>query len=96
MKQQTVSLSEQRKAENRTKIQMGGLVIKSGLADYLGINAGEDLQLDPLALEKANVLLGALVDALERVHEDPSITGTWAFLGEKEMRRNFILDKNKS
>ena len=37
--------TKERRAETRTKIQLGGLVMKSGLADLLNIQPGDDLQL---------------------------------------------------
>lgn len=51
---------QSRKAETRTKIQMGGLIIKSGLAEKLSIVPGDDLQLDIDKRDQAHVLLGIL------------------------------------
>lgn len=45
-----------RKAETRTKIMLGGLVLKSRLTDLLAITPGDDLQLDPSNWEKAAVM----------------------------------------
>ena len=84
--------SDQRKAQNRTKIQMGGLVLKSGLADALGITLGADLQLDTLEREKATTLLGALIEATENLLEDRigEIKQTWDYRGEKALRETFL------
>lgn len=55
----------ERRADTRTKIQLGGLVIKSGLADLLNIQPGDDLQLYDDHFDKAAILLGALLEASE-------------------------------
>lgn len=59
-----------RKQETRTKIQLGGLILKSGLADLLKIKQGDDLQLDALHRDKAHMLLGILLDAVEKFNSD--------------------------
>lgn len=46
MSKKVLFSKSQRKAEVRTKIQLGGLLIKSGLANEFAIHAGADLQLD--------------------------------------------------
>ncbi len=86
--------TDQRKAENRTKIQLGGLILKSGLADFLSIVPGDDLQLDSTKWDQATILLGALIESVERGRDDVALKETWAFLGEKEMRLSFITDKH--
>src|SRR5262245_1399317 len=72
----------QRKAETRTKIMLRGLVLKSRLTDLLAITPGDDLQLDPNNWEKAAVVLGALVDAYERLRldTDQSLYQEWAII----------------
>lgn len=89
--------SDQRKAQNRTKIQMGGLVLKSGLADLLGILPGADLQLDALERDKATTLLGALIEAAENLLEDKTgeIKHTWDYRGEKALRETFLKRSEK-
>ena len=81
-------MSHQRKAENRTKIQLGGLVLKSGFAEALGIFPGADLQLDENERDKAAILLGALLEIVDTVNwenaEDQK--QLWAYKGQKEMR----------
>lgn len=79
----------ERKAQNRTKIQMGGLVLKSGLADLLGIIPGADLQLDEQYKEKAVKLLGALITATETLLHDKGgeVLDTWIFKGQKALQQ---------
>jgi hypothetical protein len=81
-----------RKAENRTKIQLGGLILKSGLAEFLEINAGDDLQLDPIAREKATTLLGVLLYVTEQLQND--LDGTLkqecSHRGMKAMHQHFM------
>lgn len=78
----------QRKAEVRTKIQLGGLIIKSQLTDLLAITPGDDLQLDPSKWEKAAVILGALVDAYEKLQLDKehSLYQEWMTIGTKLLK----------
>ncbi len=84
-----------RKAENRTKIQLGGLILKSGLADHLKIELGDDLQLDPIAREKATTLLGVLLHITEQLKNDHD--GTFkqecSHLGMKAMMQQFLRSK---
>jgi hypothetical protein len=61
-----------RKLETRTKIQLGGLVLKSGLSDFLDITPGDDLQLDLDLRDKAHALLGMMKTIEEQVKEDPT------------------------
>ena len=61
-----------RKKETRTKIQLGGLLLKSGLTELLGIDQGDDLQLDLAKKEKAYVLLGILADSYNSVKDESS------------------------
>lgn len=61
-----------RKKETRTKIQLGGLLLKSGLTELLGIDQGDDLQLDFAKKDKAYVLLGILADSYNGVKDESS------------------------
>ncbi|AIL13941.1 hypothetical protein IM40_11470 (plasmid) [Candidatus Paracaedimonas acanthamoebae] len=85
-----------RKAENRTKIQLGGLILKSGLAEFLEINPGDDLQLDPIAREKATILLGVLLYATEHLQNDPDNTlkQECEYRGKKVMIQQFMKSKD--
>ena len=86
-------LTDQRRAQNRTKIQLGGLMIKAGFTHQLGINGGDDLQLDPSARDKATLILGALIEACERAQDDPDLVNLWRIRGEQLFRRDYIVDK---
>ena len=57
----------ERARRTRTIIQLGGLVIKSGLAEKLAIPIGEDLQKHHL--DKAAILLGFLIHNLQSLTE---------------------------
>ena len=61
-----------RKKETGTKIQLGGLLLKSGLTELLGIDQGDDLQLDFAKKDKAYILLGILADSYNSVKDDTS------------------------
>ena len=51
----------QRAARTRTLIQLGGLVIKSGLTQKLGIQIGADLQQEDDQRKRAYAFLGILI-----------------------------------
>lgn len=57
----------ERRARTRTLIQLGGLLSRVGLTEICKINEGEDLQLDPIAQDKAATLLGMLVSMIEQL-----------------------------
>ena len=61
-----------RKSHTRTKIQLGGLIIKSGLADLLEINLGDDLQLDLDQRDKSYIILGILDAVTKQIQNDNS------------------------
>lgn len=85
-----------RKAENRTKIQLGGLILKSGLASYLEIEPGDDLQLDPISREKATALLGVLLYIADQLNNnvDGSLKQECDHLGMKAMMQQFLRSKD--
>jgi hypothetical protein len=70
-----------RRLETRTKIQLGGLMIKAGLTEQLGIALGTDLQQDVHALNKATILLGALVHLSNKLDTTPQLKEEWERLG---------------
>lgn len=82
-----------RKAETRTKIQLGGLIVKSQLSEFLGITLGDDLQTDQDNWKKTAVILGALHEALERLQKDKhhELLNEWEFLGTKLMKYDYKL-----
>ncbi|MBY0501362.1 MAG: conjugal transfer protein TraD [Alphaproteobacteria bacterium] len=90
--------TSQRKAETRTKIQLGGLLLKSGLAEVFSITPGVDLQLDEEGREKATILLGALIDMRQNIvltHPKTSQKVEWAILGKSTFITHFLNMKQK-
>lgn len=77
-----------RKAETRTKIQLGGLVLKSKITEILGISAGDELELDLQKREKALIVLGALIDCQKRLEEDEEVLREWDYLARDCLSRN--------
>ena len=77
----TALSSSLRKQETRTKIQLGGLLLKSGLADCFDIFPGDDLQLDPEKHDYAMTLLGALIELKKAAEKDPDIYQYWFSVG---------------
>lgn len=62
-----------RKAQTRTKIQLGGLLMKSGLTDFLDINGGDDLQLNNDKKDQAYILLGILSECYDSIKDETSL-----------------------
>lgn len=60
---------QERRAETRTKIQLGGLVIKSKLSELVGIIPGEDLQLDQSKWNQAGLLFSLLSDVYGKLRD---------------------------
>jgi len=78
--------SKQRRAlETRTKIAYGGLVHKSNLPSYLGLELGDEVHKED-NYEKESVILGALIDAYENILNDPDQREHYRFLGEKSLK----------
>jgi hypothetical protein len=63
-----------RKSHTRTKIQLGGLLLKSGLTELLDIDQGDDLQIDFEKRNKAYILLGILSDSYNNIKNETSFT----------------------
>ena len=61
---------DQRKAKTRTKIQLGGLIEKSGILDDLNLTPGDDLQKDPDCHESVAILMGALCELRQNLHSE--------------------------
>ena len=57
-------MDQQRKARVHTLIQLGGLLVRSGVTEKLGIKIGADLQKDEIQKKKAYTLLGMFVTQL--------------------------------
>jgi hypothetical protein len=56
--------NQERAARTRTLIQLGGLVVKSGITEKLGVEMGADLQREEDQKKKAYTLLGLLISQL--------------------------------
>lgn len=87
-----------RKAETRTKVQLGGLILKSGLASFLEIESGDDLQLDLIARNKATTLLGVLLYMTDQLNNDVdgSLKQECDHLGMKAMMQQFLRSKDST
>lgn len=77
----------ERRADTRTKIQLGGLVIKSGLADLLNIQPGDDLQVYDIHFDKVAIILGALLEASELLDDKKE---EWHSRGSKTFTYDFL------
>ena len=77
----------QRAARTRTLIQLGGLVVKSGLAEKLGIEIGSDLQQEEDQRKRAYAFLGILIQQLSVNYnrEELEQIGRQSFSNEGEM-----------
>lgn len=85
----------QRKAHTQTKIQLGGLLIRSGLAALFEIHVGDNLQDNDVNQEKAAGLYGALEDFVRQLpnplpaelHQKFTTLGIKAFRTSRNGRR---------
>lgn len=84
-----LTTNHQRKAETRTKIQLGGILIKSGITDFFSISVGSDLQLDEQEREKVMLLLGALIEMNEKLSLNQTQKEEWALLGGSALADHF-------
>ena len=78
---------QKRASETRTKIAYGGLVHKSNLPSFLGLELGDEIHIEE-HYEKEAVILGALIDAYENLMSDPygEKRDHYRFLGEKSLK----------
>jgi len=78
---------QKRKAEASTKFAYGGLVHKSNLPSYLGLELGDQVHIEE-NYEKEAIILGALIDAYENLINDPysEKRDHYRFLGEKSLK----------
>ena len=80
--------SKQRRAlVTRTKIAYGGLVHKSNLPSFLGLELGDEIHIEE-NFEKEAIILGALINAYEEIMSDPEGERKehYRFLGEKSLK----------
>jgi hypothetical protein len=64
---QKVESGSLRKAHTRTKIQLGGLLAKTGILERFSINIGDDLQDDAENQDNAAALVGCIKDLLTQL-----------------------------
>jgi len=74
-----------RKAQTRTKIQLGGLVYKAGLLDLLGIHPGDDLQKNEQIFDAVATLMGAFLDLVDPLQHDDAQKMLWRERGKKAL-----------
>ena len=74
-----------RRAQTRTKIQIGGLVHKAGLLEPLGINPGDDLQKDEQNFDNVATLMGAFLDLVGPLQNDAAQKLLWKERGKKAL-----------
>lgn len=59
-----------RKAHTRTKIQLGGLVVKAGLLDPLNLHLGEDLGKVEQHFDNVAMLMGGFLESAGPLQKD--------------------------
>ncbi len=74
-----------RRAQTRTKIQLGGLIQKAGLLEPLGLHPGDDLQRDEQNFDAVATLMGAFLDLSEPLHHDETQKMLWRERGKKAL-----------
>jgi len=79
----------QRKARTRTLIQLGGLIEKAGLLDFVELETGQDLQKDPATFEDAATLMGALLSLKESFQDEEADAQKilWEARGKQELAK---------
>jgi hypothetical protein len=82
---QGLSSMNYRKAHTRTKIQLGGLVVKAGLLDPLNLRLGEDLQKDEQHFDNIATLMGAFLDLANPLQNDAAQKKLWCERGKKAL-----------
>lgn len=76
-----------RKAETRTKIQLGGLIVKAGLLEPLHLQPGDNLQKDEQNFDAVATLMGAFCDLSDPLHYDHAQKLLWREKGKKALAR---------
>ena len=80
---QGISSMNYRKAHTRTKIQLGGIIVKAGLLDPLNIHLGEDLQKDEQHFDNVATLMGAFLELANPLQNDTAQKILWRERGKK-------------
>lgn len=81
--------SRLRKARNRSLIQLGGLIAKSGILEKFDIEVGRDLQKDKDMEGRAATFYGALLEMKADIEDNISQTqrNLWKQKGKKELAK---------
>lgn len=74
-----------RRAQTRTKIQLGGLIQKAGLLEPLDLHPGDDLQRDGQKFDAVATLMGAFLDLSDPLHHDEAQKLLWRERGKKAL-----------
>lgn len=74
-----------RKAETRTKIQLGGLIVKAGLLEPLHLQTGDNLQKDEQNFDAVATLMGAFLDLADPLHNNSAQKILWKERGKKAL-----------
>jgi hypothetical protein len=74
-----------RKAQTRTKIQLGGLIQKAGLLEPLGLHPGDDLQKDEQNFDAVATLMGAFCELSQPLLKDDAQKLLWKERGKKAL-----------
>ena len=76
---------QRRAAETRTKIAYGGLVHKSNLPSFLGLELGDEVHIQE-NYEKEAIILGALIEAYEKIQENPEQRDIYKIIVEQSLK----------
>ena len=90
MYENELSPTARRKKETRTKIELGGLIVKAGLLDAFGITLGDNLEeKDESGTIKPEIkaLLGALIQIKETIANDEQSHTLWMQKGMKALTK---------
>lgn len=74
-----------RRAQTRTKIQLGGLVQKAGLLEPLGLHPGDDLQKDEQNFDAVATLMGAFLELSNSLCHNDAQKLLWRERGKKAL-----------
>jgi len=74
-----------RKAVTRTKIQLGGLIVKAGLLEPLGLYPGDNLQKDEQNFDAVATLMGAFCELSQPLQKDDAQKLLWKERGKEEL-----------
>lgn len=82
---QGLTTMNQRKAQTRLKIQIGGLAQKAGLLEPLGIHPADDLQKDEQKFDAVATLMGAFLYLSDPLYHDETQKMLWRERGKKAL-----------